>query len=109
MKVSNNRPSGTQGRPDAGKASKTDAANSLAQSGKSGIASNKEAIKDSANVNVSDKAQMFAKAKEIATRPDTVDEAKVARLQKLIDEGKYKTDAAAIADRLVDDHLQIPD
>lgn len=49
------------------------------------------------------------KAKEIATRPDTVDEAKVARLQKLIDEGNYKVDADAIADRLVDEHMTIPD
>jgi flagellar biosynthesis anti-sigma factor FlgM len=39
----------------------------------------------------------------------TVDEAKVARLQKMIDEGSYKTDAAAIADRLVDAHLALPD
>jgi negative regulator of flagellin synthesis FlgM len=38
-----------------------------------------------------------------------VDEAKVSRLQKLIDEGKYHVDADAIADRLVDSHLEIPD
>jgi negative regulator of flagellin synthesis FlgM len=60
------------------------------------------------NVNVSERAQMMQKAKDIASNGD-IDEAKVARLQKLIDEGKYKTDAKAIADKLVDEHLSIPD
>jgi flagellar biosynthesis anti-sigma factor FlgM len=66
-------------------------------------------VKDSANVNVSDRAQMMQKAKDIASQPETIDEAKVARLQKLIDEGKYNVDAASIADRLVDEHMTIPD
>ena len=35
-----------------------------------------------------------------------VDEAKIAKLQKLIDEGKYKVDAKAIADKMVDEHLE---
>jgi flagellar biosynthesis anti-sigma factor FlgM len=62
----------------------------------------------STKVDLSDRAQMMQKAKEIASQ-NTVDEAKVARLQKLIDEGKYKTDAGAISDRLVDEHLLFPD
>jgi flagellar biosynthesis anti-sigma factor FlgM len=65
-------------------------------------------LSDSVRVNVSDRAQAFQKAKEIAGR-QTVDEARVAKLQQLIDEGKYKTDSAAIADRLVDEHLNFPD
>lgn len=60
----------------------------------------------SAKVAVSSEAQAFQKAKAIASK-DTVDEAKVARLQKLIDEGKYKVDAKAVSDRLVDEHLLI--
>jgi negative regulator of flagellin synthesis FlgM len=60
-------------------------------------------------VNLSDRAQMMAKAKEIAQNTETGNEAKVARLQKLIDEGKYNVDAAAVADRLVDEHLAIPE
>ncbi|MCB0365932.1 MAG: flagellar biosynthesis anti-sigma factor FlgM [Bdellovibrionaceae bacterium] len=62
----------------------------------------------SVKLNLSDRAQAFQKAKEIASKVD-VDEAKVARLQKLIDEGKYSVDASAIADRLVDDHLGMPE
>lgn len=63
-----------------------------------------ESIAGSAKVNVSERTQMMQKAKEIASA-DTIDEAKVARLQSLIDSGKYKVDAAAVADRLVDEHL----
>ncbi|MBX3021063.1 MAG: flagellar biosynthesis anti-sigma factor FlgM [Bdellovibrionales bacterium] len=109
MKVSNNRIGSPQPGIDAGKTGKTDTAGALSKDVKAGALNNKEAIKNSAKVDVSDRAQMMQKAKDIATSTDTVDEAKVARLQKLIDEGKYKTDAAAIADKLVDQHLLIPD
>jgi len=61
-------------------------------------------ISSSAKVKMSPEAQAIQKAKAIASA-DTVDEAKVARLQKLIDEGKYKVDAEAVADRLVNEHL----
>lgn len=63
---------------------------------------------DASAVRVSDRAQMMAKAKEIASQ-DTIDEAKVARLQKLIDSGNYKVDSQAVADRLVDEHLLMPE
>lgn len=55
-------------------------------------------------INVSDRAQAMQKAKAIAS-DDSVDEAKVARFQALIDSGKYKVDAEKVADKLVDDHL----
>ncbi|MCM2281612.1 MAG: flagellar biosynthesis anti-sigma factor FlgM [Bdellovibrionaceae bacterium] len=60
----------------------------------------------SAKVDLSPRAQDIKKAKELAMSSNDIDEAKVARLQKLIDEGKYKVDAAAVADRLVDEHLR---
>lgn len=63
-----------------------------------------EHIKDSSKVDLSSSAQMMSKAKQIASE-ESIDEAKVARLQKLIDEGKYSVDASSIADRLVDEHL----
>lgn len=62
----------------------------------------------STKIDLSDRAQMMQRAKEIGSR-DTVDEAKVARLQKMIDEGKYVTDSSAIADKLVDEHMNFPD
>jgi negative regulator of flagellin synthesis FlgM len=107
MKVSNNKigHAGSLATGGAGKAESAAAKKDI--SSKSGLS--KSEIRDSANVNVSERAQMMAKAKEIASSPMSVDEAKVARLQKMIDEGKYKIDADAIADRLVDEHLSIPD
>jgi flagellar biosynthesis anti-sigma factor FlgM len=104
MKVTNNRIGSsslgkTEGAASASKDMKTKGAKSI-DAGQ---------VKDSANVNVSDRAQMMQKAKDIASQPETIDEAKVARLQKLIDEGKYNVDAASIADRLVDEHMTIPD
>jgi flagellar biosynthesis anti-sigma factor FlgM len=59
-------------------------------------------------VDVSQNAQMMQKAKEIASE-SSIDEAKVARLQKMIDSGTYSVDADKIADRLVDEHMMIPD
>ena len=63
-------------------------------------------IDAAAKLNVSQQAQRMQKAKEIAGKGlNDVDEAKVAKYQSLIDSGKYKVDAEALADRLVDEHL----
>lgn len=59
----------------------------------------------STKLNVSDRAQAMQKAKSIAS-DSSVDEAKIAKFQALIDSGKYKVDAEKVADRLVDDHLE---
>lgn len=67
----------------------------------------KPELGSSAKVNLSERAHLMQKAKEIASS-DTVDEAKVARLQALIDAGEYNVDAQAVADRLVDEHLLFP-
>ena len=87
---------------EAAKTSKTDGNKKTdAKKGSAGALAN---LGDTAKVNLSDRAQSMQKAKEIASQ-DSVDEAKVARLQKLIDEGKYKVDSKAIADRLVDEQI----
>lgn len=58
-----------------------------------------------AKVEVSERAKEMNRIKELAQAAPDVDEEKVARLQKLIDDGKYKVDAKDIADRMVDEHL----
>lgn len=71
----------------------------------SSIFENLGSSKPSAKVDVSDHAHRMQKATELAKSGlNDVDEAKVARLQKMIDEGSYKVDAEAVADRLVDEH-----
>lgn len=65
-----------------------------------------ENVDSSAKVEFSERAQTFGKVKALATPDlDTVREDKVAHFQKMIDEGRYKMDADAIADRMVDEHL----
>lgn len=61
---------------------------------------------ESTKVELSPKAQEAKRIKELAMAAPDVDEAKVAKFRQLIDEGKYKTDAKAIADRMVDEHLE---
>lgn len=61
---------------------------------------------DGSTVAISSRAQDIKRATEIARATPDVNEAKVSRLQKLIDEGKYKTDASAIADRMVDEQMK---
>ncbi|MCB9024956.1 MAG: flagellar biosynthesis anti-sigma factor FlgM [Bdellovibrionaceae bacterium] len=65
-------------------------------------------LEGSAKVNLSERAQLMQKAKDIASQSEDMNESKIARLQKLIDEGKYQVDASAIADRLVDEHMMYP-
>lgn len=60
----------------------------------------------SSRVDVSARAQEAKKIKDIAMSTPDVDQAKVEKFRKLIDEGKYKVDAQAVADRMVDEHLE---
>ncbi len=61
---------------------------------------------EASRVDISKRAQDIRKAKEIALATPDVDEAKVARLQKMIEEGKYKVDAAELADKMIDEQLK---
>lgn len=104
MKVSGNPINASLQNIDGAKSSRTEAKKNDANS----ISSAATALGDTAKVAISDRAQAMQRAKEIAGE-DSVDEAKVAKLQKLIDEGKYSVNASAVADRLVDQHLMFPD
>jgi negative regulator of flagellin synthesis FlgM len=59
----------------------------------------------SAKVELSSRAKDVQKIKDLALSAPDVDQAKVDHFQKLIDSGKYKVDAKAIANKMVDDHL----
>jgi negative regulator of flagellin synthesis FlgM len=60
-----------------------------------------------ANADISAKGKEFAKAKAVASEAPDVREEKIAALKARIAEGRYKIDADAIADRMVDDHLKM--
>lgn len=63
-------------------------------------------ILSSSKLNVSEKAQRMSDAKDIASE-NTVNEAKIARIQQIIDEGSYHVSSEAIANKLVDEHLKL--
>lgn len=103
MKVSGKSPSPMQ-TAESAKLAKTDGAER--KSAKSTVSA--ADLGGSSKVDLSDRARDVAKAKSLATPSDSIDEAKVARLQKMIDQGNYKVDAEAIADRLLDEHMKMP-
>ena len=59
-----------------------------------------------AKVELSPRVQDIKKIKEIANKTPDVDAEKVAKFKQMIAEGKYKIDAKAIADKMVDEHLK---
>ncbi len=61
---------------------------------------------EATKVELSPRVQDIKKIKELATNAPDVDADKVARFKQMISEGKYKVDAKAIADKMVDEHMQ---
>ena len=76
-------------------------------------ASSADALKDLGSMNgteaskvaLSERSQDIRHIKELATASPDIDHAKVEKFQRLIDEGKYKVDARAVADRMIDEQL----
>jgi len=62
---------------------------------------------DAVKIDLSSRAQDVRQIKELAMATPDVDMAKVEKFRKLIDEGKYKVDAKAVADRMVDENLML--
>lgn len=91
----------------ADKSKKSDATSSATSSAKSQQANGLPFASDmgSAKVDLSARAKDISRAKEVAMASPDVDHAKVEKFQKLIDEGKYKVDAKAVAERMVEEHL----
>lgn len=105
MKVNNNNlGAGVKGT----EVSKTDRLDiSKPRDGAAPKASNLD-VEAATKLNVSSRAQDIKKAKDLASKGlNDVDEAKVAKFQKMIDEGTYKINTDAIADKMVDEHLMM--
>jgi negative regulator of flagellin synthesis FlgM len=107
MKITHNKVGQNLNMNDAGRADRTDKADSTKLDQKISPASlfNSEASKNAAQVSLSDRAMDAKKIKNIAMSVPDVDQAKVEKFRKLIDEGKYNVDAKSVADRMVDEHL----
>lgn len=104
MKITHNKVGQNLNTSDTGRTDKTDKA-------KAGNANpkNAAALQDgdfgASKVDLSPRAQDMKKIKEAALAAPDVNEEKVARLQKLIDDGKYNVSAKDIADKMVDEEL----
>jgi negative regulator of flagellin synthesis FlgM len=107
MKVSNSGPK-NPGVAGTATPNTTAATTKSARGGQSAAAEALGAtVGSSTKVDVSSRAQEMKRAKEMATPNSGVDDAKVARLQAMIDSGTYKVDADALAERLVSEQLKM--
>ncbi len=104
MKITHNKVGTNLNTTDAGKSDKAEKAK--ANGGKGNAAAlQSDADLGATKVDLSPRAQEMKKIKEAALAAPDVNEEKVARLQKLIDDGKYKVAAKDIADKMVDEEL----
>ncbi len=60
---------------------------------------------ESTKVDISERSQDIRQIKDLAKASPDIDQAKVDKFQKLIDSGKYKVDAKAVADKMIDEQL----
>lgn len=110
MKITHNKVGQNLNLTDSSKQDRAAGVNSKSTDGKLGaldkLGDTKAAAgNDASRVELSPRAQDAKRIKEIAMQTPDVDEAKVAKFRKMIDEGNYKVDAKAIADKMVDEHL----
>ena len=105
MKITHNKIGQKLNLTDTGRADKAGDSKVSSQKG-ADIAENPADLVGATRVEVSPKAQEAKRIKELAMAAPDVDMAKVERFRNLIDSGQYKVDAQAVADRMVDDHLE---
>lgn len=108
MKITHNKVGQNLNLVDTAKADKASGAKNNPADKAAGSPSQglQQANQDATRIELSPRAQEAKRIKELALAAPDVDAEKVAKFQKLIDEGKYKIDAKAIADKMVDEHLE---
>lgn len=108
MKITHNKVGQNLNLTDSAKSDKADGVKNKATTGAAGKADalTSSSLGESSRVDVSPRAQEAKRIKELAMAAPDIDQAKVEKFRKLIDEGKYNIDAKAIADKMVDEHLE---
>lgn len=94
-------------KADKAESAKTDKANSKKVNNNAAQEVLQNAKNDAVKVDLSTQAKDIRQAKELAMASPDIDFNKVEKFQKLIDEGKYKVDSKAVADRMVEDSLMM--
>ncbi len=103
MRISNEQSKGIDSKPT--KTADSSGVSSTARKTKSEKISREPGVESTDKVSISSKAKDVAQAKQIASKTSDVNEEKVQRLKKQVQEGTYKVDPERIADKLVDEHL----
>ena len=107
MKITHNKVGQNLNLVDGNKSEKMDALTGKLDAKSSAKIEALNTDKGSARVEVSPRAQEAKRIKELAMAGPDVDQVKVEKFRRLIDEGKYKVDADQVADKMVDEHLEI--
>ena len=107
MKITHNKVGQNLNLSDSSKADKAAKSDKTKGTDLKSMLDSKGADTGASKVDVSNRAQDMKRIKEVAMAAPDVDEAKVAKFQKLIDSGEYKVDAESVADRMVDDHMML--
>lgn len=109
MKITHNKVGTNLNTSDSGKAKEADKAG-RSEKATSAAEGKLDALGagelGSSKVDLSPRAQEMKKIKDLATAAPDINEEKVARLQKMIDEGSYKVSSKDIADKMVDEELK---
>lgn len=105
MKITHNKVGQNLNITDNKKAEKADGQGKDAKSATDAVSLFAQTGANATKVDVSNRAQEAKKIKELAMAAPDVDTAKVEKFRKLIEDGKYKVDAKAVADKMVDDEL----
>lgn len=112
MKITHNKIGQNLNLSDSSKAEKTSEKSKTSGVQNSQSSSATDALKDlgsagsaATKLELSQRSQDLKNIRELATAAPDIDQAKVEKFRRMIDEGKYKTDAKAIADKMVDEHL----
>jgi negative regulator of flagellin synthesis FlgM len=89
----------------ASDSAKASSAASALKSSDVGSAKSAEAGSQAVKLDLSSRAKDIQNIKDLASNSPDVDMEKVEKFKRLISEGKYKVDAKAVADRMVDEHM----
>ncbi|MFN7906305.1 MAG: flagellar biosynthesis anti-sigma factor FlgM [Pseudobdellovibrionaceae bacterium] len=107
MKITHNKVGQNLNLSDANRSDKAEKMDSSKLNNKVNPASlfQSEASQSAAQVSLSERAMDAKKIKDIAMSVPDIDQAKVEKFRKLIDDGNYKVDSKAVAEKMVDEHL----
>lgn len=112
MKITHSKVGQNLNLTDLGKTDKAESAKNEKVNNKKAAATAAQDIlqntkNEAVKVDLSAQAKDIRQAKELAMASPDIDLSKVEKFQKLIDEGKYKVDSKAVAERMVDDNLMM--